>query len=85
MTTALTLPRELESEHPFTILHRSPLLLRGDGARTVAHDLLNYHPLTNDRTTAIRSADLLRFIDACGHAPAIVDLEAEPEETPAAQ
>jgi Ala-tRNA(Pro) deacylase len=49
------------------------------------HDLLNYHPLTNDRTTAIRSADLLRFIEACGHAPAIVDLEAEPEETPTAQ
>ena len=37
-------------------------------------DLLNYHPLENDRTTAIASADLLRFIAACGHVPRIVDL-----------
>ncbi|HYF86941.1 prolyl-tRNA synthetase associated domain-containing protein [Azospirillum sp.] len=37
------------------------------------HDLLNYHPLLNDRTTAIRRDDLLRFIRACGHEPAIVD------------
>ena len=40
------------------------------------HDPLNYHPLENDRTTAISPADLLRFIAACGHAPRIVDLDA---------
>ncbi|MBP2300111.1 prolyl-tRNA synthetase associated domain-containing protein [Azospirillum picis] len=43
------------------------------------HELLNYHPLLNDRTTAIRSEDLLRFIRACGHEPAIVDFGAEPD------
>ncbi len=37
-------------------------------------DPLNYHPLTNRATTAIAPADLLRFIAACGHQPAIVDL-----------
>jgi Ala-tRNA(Pro) deacylase len=37
-------------------------------------DPLNYHPLANDRTTAIAPADLLRFIAACGHRPRIVDL-----------
>lgn len=37
------------------------------------HDLLNYHPLLNDRTTAIRRDDLLRFIRACGHEPAIAE------------
>ncbi|WP_451971072.1 prolyl-tRNA synthetase associated domain-containing protein [Azospirillum endophyticum] len=37
------------------------------------HDPLNYHPLLNDRTTAIRPDDLLRFIRACGHEPAIVE------------
>jgi Ala-tRNA(Pro) deacylase len=37
------------------------------------HELLNYHPLLNDRTTAIRRDDLLRFIRACGHEPAIVE------------
>jgi Ala-tRNA(Pro) deacylase len=36
--------------------------------------LVNYHPLVNSRTTAIRPADLLRFLDATGHPPAVVDL-----------
>jgi Ala-tRNA(Pro) deacylase len=36
-------------------------------------DPVNYHPLRNDRTTAIAAADLLRFIAACGHRPQIVD------------
>ena len=40
------------------------------------HDPLNYHPLDNDRTTAIVPADLLRFVAACGHRPRIVDLDA---------
>ena len=45
-------------------------------------DPLNYHPLQNDRTTAISAADLLRLIDASGHVPRIVDLagiEREPD------
>ena len=40
------------------------------------HDPLNYHPLENDRTTAIAPGDLLRFIAACGHTPRILDLDA---------
>ena len=40
------------------------------------HDPLNYHPLENDKTTAIAPADLLRFLDASGHKPRIVDLAA---------
>ena len=46
------------------------------------HDPLNYHPLENDRTTAIAPADLLRFIAACGHTPRILDLDI-PEREPA--
>ncbi|HYD29756.1 MAG TPA: prolyl-tRNA synthetase associated domain-containing protein [Azospirillaceae bacterium] len=38
------------------------------------HELVNYHPLLNDKTTAIRPADLLSFIRATGHEPAVVDL-----------
>jgi Ala-tRNA(Pro) deacylase len=38
----------------------------------MAEPLLNYHPLRNDATTTIASADLERFIRACGHAPRIV-------------
>ena len=31
-------------------------------AAMLDHDPLNYHPLANDRTTAVASADLLRFM-----------------------
>jgi Ala-tRNA(Pro) deacylase len=34
--------------------------------------LLNYHPLRNNATTSISSADLLAFIRSCGHHPKIV-------------
>jgi Ala-tRNA(Pro) deacylase len=39
----------------------------------LAIDPLNFHPLENDRTTAIAPADLLRFIADCGHAPRVLD------------
>ena len=38
------------------------------------HDPLNYHPLENDRTTAVAPGDLVRFLEACGHAPRIVEI-----------
>ncbi len=41
-------------------------------------ELLNYHPLVNDATTAIAPRDLLAFIAACGHQPVVVDFEATP-------
>lgn len=34
----------------------------------------HFHPLSNDATTAIAPADLLRFAEATGHPPALVDL-----------
>ena len=61
----------------------TPFALANDAARRVTpvldramldHDPLNYHPLANDRTTAIAPADLLRFIAASGHQPRVVDL-----------
>lgn len=45
-----------------------------DAAMLREHALLNYHPLDNSMTTAIRPADLLRFIGSCGHTPRLVDL-----------
>ena len=42
----------------------------------LAHDPVNVHPLTNDRTTAIAPKDLLAFIEACGHKPQVLDLGA---------
>jgi Ala-tRNA(Pro) deacylase len=40
-------------------------------------EYLNYHPLRNDATTTIRSADLITFIRSCGHQPRIVAVSAE--------
>ena len=40
-------------------------------------ELLNYHPLHNEATTAISANDLKRFITAMGHSFAEIDLEAE--------
>jgi len=37
-------------------------------------DPLNYHPLRNDRTTAISAADLLKFARDTGHEPMIVEI-----------
>jgi len=43
-------------------------------AGLLAHDPVNVHPLTNERTTAIAPKDLLRFIEACGHRAEVMDL-----------
>jgi Ala-tRNA(Pro) deacylase len=41
----------------------------------LASDPLNFHPLTNSRTTAIAPGDLLAFLRATGHEPLILDLD----------
>jgi len=61
----------------------TPFAAINDGPRQVTvilqramldHDPLNYHPLENDRTTAVAPGDLVRFLEACGHAPRIVEI-----------
>ena len=61
----------------------TPFAVRNDRTRQVKvvldremlkHSPLNYHPLRNDRTTAITPEDLVRFLEAEGHPPQIVDL-----------
>lgn len=44
------------------------------------HETLNFHPLRNDATTAIRRDDLLAFLRATGHEPAILPV-AGPDQT----
>jgi len=39
-----------------------------------AFDVLNFHPLRNDRTTAIAANDLPKFLRACGHEPLIAKI-----------
>jgi Ala-tRNA(Pro) deacylase len=49
----------------------------------MALDPLNFHPLRNDRTTAVSSAGLLRFLRATGHDPVIRPLpERQSAEVP---
>ena len=43
--------------------------------KLMAHELVNCHPLENDATTTLASADLLRFVRATGHEPVLVDLD----------
>ena len=38
-------------------------------------DPLNYHPLTNEMTTAIAPDGLVNFLKASGHPPIVVDLD----------
>jgi Ala-tRNA(Pro) deacylase len=40
-------------------------------------DPVNAHPLRNDRTTAIAPGDLVRFLEAEGHAPLVLDFDQE--------
>ena len=42
-------------------------------AALMAHDIVNFHPLNNDATTGVRSADMLRILAALGRAPEIMD------------
>ncbi len=38
-------------------------------------DPINAHPLVNDMTVAVSPAGLLRFLDAAGHPPQVLDLD----------
>ncbi len=62
----------------------TPLALVNDPDRRVTavldtklltHELVNCHPLVNDATTTLKSADLLRFVRATGHEPVLLDLD----------
>lgn len=39
------------------------------------HELVNAHPLRNDKTTAIAPNDLCRFLENVAHPPVIIDFE----------
>ena len=42
----------------------------------LAQSPINCHPLVNDMTTALAPAELIRFLEAEGHPPVILDLDA---------
>ena len=70
-----TLGIEPGSVTPFALMNDTDQLVRpilDEGM--LALDPLNFHPLRNDRTTAVAPGDLLRFVRACGHDPIIAAL-----------
>jgi Ala-tRNA(Pro) deacylase len=40
------------------------------------HAVINGHPLTNEATTSIAAADLVKFVEATGHDPVILKVSA---------
>lgn len=48
------------------------------------HELVNPHPLRNDQTTTMKSADLLKALATWGHNPTLLDLGLFPREVKAA-
>jgi Ala-tRNA(Pro) deacylase len=60
---------------PFALINRS-----ATGVEVIVDKALmdfaevNCHPLENTATTRLATADLLRFIEACGHSPRILPL-----------
>ena len=70
-----TLGIEPGSVTPFALMNDTALAVRpvlDEGM--LALDPVNFHPLRNDRTSAIAPTDLLRFVRACGHDPIIAVL-----------
>ena len=60
---------------PFALMNDTALRVRAVfDAGMLAHAPVNFHPLRNDRTTAIAAADLIAFARASGHEPLVTDL-----------
>ena len=61
---------------PFALINDQPAKINvALDIEAMAADTVNFHPLVNDRTTSIAPQDLIRFIEACGHEPALLNLE----------
>ena len=65
---------------PFGLVNAAPGAVRAVFDRHLMqdHEWVNFHPLTNTMTTAIRPAELLRFLRHLGHAPELVEVPEQP-------
>ena len=64
---------------PLAVLHDPDCSVRVVlDAAILGHETVLCHPLTNDRTIALSVQGLLRFLEATGHAPTVLDLDAQP-------
>ena len=77
-----TLGIEPGSVTPFAVMNDTERKVRLVlDAGMLALTPLNFHPLRNDRTTAVTPEDLLRFVRDTGHEPAIVEIPVRPAES----
>ncbi|MCB5167388.1 prolyl-tRNA synthetase associated domain-containing protein [Streptomyces bambusae] len=61
---------------PFALMNAAPGSVRVVlDARLTAHELLLFHPLRNDATTAVSPEGILTFLRACGHEPEVRALD----------
>jgi Ala-tRNA(Pro) deacylase len=59
---------------PFAVVNDAERVVKVVLDREVlARDPVNLHPLDNAKTTAIGAAELLRFLEAVGHGPEVMD------------
>ncbi|WP_460449838.1 prolyl-tRNA synthetase associated domain-containing protein [Alsobacter sp. SYSU BS001988] len=60
---------------PFAVLNdsgkRATVVL---DARLMEHERINVHPLVNTMTTGVSRSGLVRFLEATGHAPLVVEI-----------
>jgi Ala-tRNA(Pro) deacylase len=74
-----TLGVEPGSVTPFAVINdkavRVTVIL---DAAMMAHDVLNFHPLTNTGTTTISRDGLLKFLESTGHKPRIEPVSIKP-------
>ncbi|TCZ55262.1 prolyl-tRNA synthetase associated domain-containing protein [Roseicella aquatilis] len=63
---------------PFGLVNAPPGAVRVvlDAGLLRDHEWVHFHPLVNSMTTAIRPADLLRFLGSLGHAPELLEVPA---------
>ncbi|SDB31536.1 prolyl-tRNA synthetase associated domain-containing protein [Belnapia rosea] len=63
---------------PFGMVNAPPGTVRIvlDAGLLRDHAWVHFHPLVNSKTTAIRPADLLRFLESLGHRPELLELPA---------
>jgi len=74
-----TLGIEPGSVTPFAVMNDADAKVRLVlDAGMLALDPLNFHPLRNDRTTAVSAGGLLAFARATGHEPMIVEIPEKP-------
>ena len=60
---------------PFALMNDSDLRVSAIFDKAMMEGgILNFHPLRNDKTMAIASQDLMKFVEATGHVPRLVEL-----------